>query len=1400
MVREAMDEDLSPVKLVRTKSWKEYDAHDEIPFILNEGLLPVKFQTSETDLDYEGALRFYFEDGNSELTKAVRLTNRTTTEGLIPTLVEKFSLPSDGEYALYEIHEKDELQHTVLLYPDECPLARAISNKKVPRFVLRSKDENSNSVELNETPTKKEKRKKLFSFNRHSEDRPDKEKKPKVAKGKKGKINKSAISVQVNHLDESAFSSEGEADQTVAEDTATYETIENLNSAIPQEEAESIKQVVNLDSDPEEPHSLVINGESFQNVNTVDDANDLEPDENHQSVDEEEDKETVAPLASPVSVELKRKLSFSNSSVFFEQDNDPPVLEKRKSSKKKDKTDKKKKSKSTSRTKSFSKMVRGNKKKADEKDPTAQTELSTYKLAPGILKIFGDHVLKTSNYKAVRASTISTSQEVVRMALERYGLEDHDAKDYVLCDVVGHFSTSEASTPGKKRGSKKEKPDENDEEEPKWITEYVRAISDNEKPLVLQSLWKPTNGRARRFELRKRVEIESSCFFINTADGMGRSSSQTSLFDDSEHSSIGNEYSEKAEYAPVQMSPHTNSRKITQRQENEDSNKAPQYTPYLLLMSGFDSRKDQLIHKLEDPTNVVGAYVENELKQCNVVLYSADVLLPHCWIYKKVKLEQDSSETNLDEINFLVFIEPANGADITVNGIPVVTSTQIKPGNLVSFGQDYLFIFKDPTQSEVSRSNLSWWNSVCHETQVDEVQTSEVVYSKVSKTVGVQVEILKDEESDDQSDDSDDEDSTQDFEQKQSNLAARRKVQKSGIQLAYQIKDEEELLHSIIEIAEKDAGDFKLIPAYFLVMTIEHSAATFTEIQTRKLLLKICNGLQGIAWEKTKEIGKQSSVKLEDPSELLDKVLPGLKPVLFWMANALEMLHFLQNRLSKYLLPKEQVTTNKEDLLTADEELLTVLEEVIMFTFQQTVYHLTKVLYIALPAIIDSNPFRDTEGSEREGEKKIHNSVAIIPKVFQRILNAANEYQVHAQITQQLFAYLFFFSNASLFNSLMERGPGGNFYSWSKGVQMRGNLDVLEDWAQANGLSSQFNEYMAKFTSAVDLLATTKVQLLQQEWNQMRTDNQALSPAQLQQLLSEYQLGGKQRPRGWYPPPEEVEPALRTSEVLESFATHPPLMLPSTNFVMNLDEAPSNQHFKNHLHDLKLKFDADKTTVTSYTEHGGGDKSSPNKSKKIRTQSNIDMDDLQAARNLKNKSEEENTSSETTLTQVGSIKSIQVQSKKTSVRVRTSSSGRTPSSSDENTHLNGHTKESDDYFSPVDDIYDIPKNYDGNKDDLFETILTRRSEGGLGLGLIDGMFTSLQCNGIYIRTIVPNTPASEDTRLRVGDRILAVNRYSLVGAGYNEAMDVIKKSGNELRFLIAKSDDDVMNQVLATAT
>ena len=132
------------------------------------------------------------------------------------------------------------------------------------------------------------------------------------------------------------------------------------------------------------------------------------------------------------------------------------------------------------------------------------------------------------------------------------------------------------------------------------------------------------------------------------------------------------------------------------------------------------------------------------------------------------------------------------------------------------------------------------------------------------------------------------------------------------------------------------------------------------------------------------------------------------------------------------------------------------------------------------------------------------------------------------------------------------------------------------------------------------------------------------------------------------------------------------------------------------------------------------------KSKKVRSQSSIDMDDLKSAMDLNNhdnNNETDNKSSETTTTaQVGSIKSIQVHSKKTGIRITTHAKVTTNGS----VAVNGHKEESKDetLASPTDEIYDIPKNFDGNKDDVFVASLMRRGDSGLGLGLIDGMVCS----------------------------------------------------------------------------
>lgn len=119
----------------------------------------------------------------------------------------------------------------------------------------------------------------------------------------------------------------------------------------------------------------------------------------------------------------------------------------------------------------------------DGDDPA---ELSTQLSAPGILKIFGGNICVGTNYKSVLATGSSGALELVKEALERYGLSQLNAGQYALCDVIGRFEGPEK----------------------RWQTEGLRVLGDHEKPLLIQDLWKPREGFSRRLELRRRAEVE----------------------------------------------------------------------------------------------------------------------------------------------------------------------------------------------------------------------------------------------------------------------------------------------------------------------------------------------------------------------------------------------------------------------------------------------------------------------------------------------------------------------------------------------------------------------------------------------------------------------------------------------------------------------------------------------------------------------------------------------------------------------------------------------------------------------------------------------------------------------------------------------------------------------------
>ncbi|GFS14005.1 Ras suppressor protein 1 [Elysia marginata] len=88
----------------------------------------------------------------------------------------------------------------------------------------------------------------------------------------------------------------------------------------------------------------------------------------------------------------------------------------------------------------------------------------------------------------------------------------------------------------------------------------------------------------------------------------------------------------------------------------------------------------------------------------------------------------------------------------------------------------------------------------------------------------------------------------------------------------------------------------------------------------------------------------------------------------------------------------------------------------------------------------------------------------------------------------------------------------------------------------------------------------------------------------------------------------------------------------------------------------------------------------------------------------------------------------------------------------------------------------------------------------LGMGLIDGLHTPLKQAGIYVRNVLPDTPAALCGAIRVGDRILAVNGKSIVGADYQSAMVLIRSTGPQLELLVAKCDRSVASKISASAT
>ncbi|XP_049900920.1 ras-associating and dilute domain-containing protein isoform X2 [Epinephelus moara] len=1078
-------------------------------------------------------------------------------------------------------------------------------------------------------------------------------------------------------------------------------------------------------------------------------------------------------------------------------------------------------------------------------------ELSTQSSAPGVLKIFGDEICAGANYKSVLATPRSSAQELVKEALERYSLNKNAAHSYVLCDVIGRLEGSGGIGGGG------------------WRTECLRALGDNEKPLLLQELWKPREGHARRFELRRRAEVEefnakdkdtitadinaqARKLQRNRAKGtltLPRSSNSSFCRSLSETSlnqlGVGDEPKRYYSTLPGPLRGREREVASSGRRKEEGSQggggvrHSLYQSPHLLLLQGYN-RQDCLVYLLNREQHTVGQ--ETPSARPNICLFSPDILPLHCRLRRvpapRRHANNNKGEEPAESQRSCVAVEPVLHATVLVNFSRCERSTTLRHGDLLSFGAHYIFLYKDPAGAKpLPAQTLARLRSLgqLYDAGVEEGEGG----TQTCKMCG---SVLKDRAV-----------------QALSVPAIRRSFkphlvkprcggtatgaplsvsggeggggggggggrgggQKRRLQLEFDQAHEDQLLNRIVSLIEPGGDDHKLTPAYLLCLCIQHSASTFPPGSFGKLLLKIVRRIQTIAWEKTKELA-QKQAQHQDPASLsllsISDLIPDLQTIFFWMSNSIEILYFIQQRAPAYTHSIETLQGSKESLLSAtisaNEEAMTILEEVIMYTFQQCVYYITKALYVVLPGLLDCNPF-PVDSSEPcwKGGVGFPEPVRRVLQVFQNAQELLQGYQVHPEIQAQMFAYLFFFSNVSLFNQLMDKGPSRGWFQRSKVLQIQACLRMVMEWASRSGLGHLAEKFFTKLNSTVSILATAPQQLTQLSWRALSSEHPALKPVQLHRILTQYQLTAEIGPvPTWQPSSEDEAYIYRTVDLLESFENHPPIVLPSAGFRVDLDSECVEDsiyrqllYIRHYLWGLRTKTQTHTSAPGVHTHSNGTNTADwPDVQRELlppahsSPRSGVPGDEVTAETGEERGRERPPGQSHThSLRRNGIIHHTRTANPDPSCLLTPPNTPLYPEGGGgggggqiigPNTQTNGCTSRT---------VAECKK-ANGLITNGLEVELDK-GPYGLGMGLIDGLHTPLNAPGIYIRTLIPDGPAASDGRLRIGDRILAVNGTSLIGADYQSAVDLIRLGGGRLRFLVAKSDPDISEKISASS-
>ena len=409
-------------------------------------------------------------------------------------------------------------------------------------------------------------------------------------------------------------------------------------------------------------------------------------------------------------------------------------------------------------------------------------ELSVDARAPGVIKLFGESVVRGAQYKAVLASTRSTSVELVKQALERYGLPSDTYRHYVLCDTVGFVNQAEdtddsADDDDRATGAPSHCVDAEDNSDPSyasigagdscadaanvsgrasgakgsrgWTPVSSRVLDDADRPLELQMYWKPPEGLSRRFELHRRNDVIRQTSVDDTS-GLNDNARRIMMskvppgaipplslplggeLPDTGKGKEGGYVETSPEGRTARPLPFPTKDHYLSKSSPEAEVKyafvCPSIYPYLLTLRGHDIQKDLVLYPLKSKTLTVGR-IHRRSHVDDIGLLADDILDLHCRIHLQT-LPADTASGLPGERRrywYRLHVEVFDRALVFVNGQQVERAASLQPGDLLGVGHHYLFLYKDPTGGHDIPETLPWYPGVAS------------LYARVNKAGGAGV-------------------------------------------------------------------------------------------------------------------------------------------------------------------------------------------------------------------------------------------------------------------------------------------------------------------------------------------------------------------------------------------------------------------------------------------------------------------------------------------------------------------------------------------------------------------------------------------------------------------------------------------------------------------------------------